>query len=358
MLEKKLNELNIFALRDLARKTGVNSPTSKKKEQLINEIVEITTGKKSPTTSKSKQGRPPKVFDYNFANVFDSGNENQISSVQTLHQDVTEYKTEDIVTVAGWLELVNNNAGILWVQKNFKNENYFVPSVVLQDYQVRMGDRIVAEVNVDENQKVVKRIFSINDSPILNLPAKRKSYDSIENVLPNRDLKFNEQDLNSLNIKLGENTYVYGTNNNQNTQTVIRLLNNAKIANKLYVNVAVAGKNQIYLSELKNTENFISSIMDETDIVKRIVNLAIERAKRILEIEEDVLLVVDDMSSIYGIEKNGDMLMKNFVSLAKETKGKGSISLIAVMPHNGFNQVEKLADKRLNISNETISIVE
>ena len=32
MLEKNLNELTVFALRDLARRTGVASPTNKKKE--------------------------------------------------------------------------------------------------------------------------------------------------------------------------------------------------------------------------------------------------------------------------------------------------------------------------------------
>jgi len=60
MLQDKLNELNIFALRDLARHTGVKSPTSKKKEQLIKEIVEITSGEKKPDVNKNKQGRVEK----------------------------------------------------------------------------------------------------------------------------------------------------------------------------------------------------------------------------------------------------------------------------------------------------------
>ena len=356
MLEKKLNELNIFALRDLARKKGVNSPTSKKKEQLIKEIVDITTGQKSPSEARTKQGRPPKVFDYSFANVFDSVNSLEINSMQTLQQNVVEYADEDITTVAGCIELVNDNAGILWVQKNFKNENYFVPSSILQNYEVKMSDRIVAEVVADDSKKVVNRIFSINDNPISKLPSKRKNYDEINNLLPNRVLKFDDEKFNSLNIKIGENVYVYGTNNNQNTQAVIQLLNSAIIQNKLYVNVSVAGKNQIFLRELKNTENFISNIMDESDTAKRIVSLAIERAKRILEIGEDVVVAVDDMSSIYGVEKIGEMLMKQLSSIAKETKGKGSITLLAVMPNNNFNQIEKLADKRLIVSNETISV--
>ena len=88
-----LNELNIFALRDLARKTGVSSPTSKKKEVLIKEIVEIVSGKKEPQI-KTKQGRPPKTFGYSFTNVFDFG------GVQTLNQKIEESTDCETKTVA------------------------------------------------------------------------------------------------------------------------------------------------------------------------------------------------------------------------------------------------------------------
>lgn len=351
----KLNELNIFALRDLARKTGVSSPTSKKKEQLITEIIEIVSGQKSPT-DKSKQGRPPKVFDYNFANVFNNGRSNsfEVSSNQTLRQNEVEYENSDIVTVAGWIELVNNNAGILTVNKNFQNENYFVPSSVLVNYNVKTGDRIVAEINIDENQNVVKEIFSVNDCPVSKLSKKRCDYDSIQYVFPNKRLNFFNEKYNSLTLLKGENIYVYGNNNNQNTSTIIDLMNSIEVANKLYVNISVAEKNKCLLKNLQSKENFLVNIMDENDVQKRIVNLAIERAKRIIEIGEDVLLVVDDMASIYGVEKSGLILMKSLVSLAKETKGKGSITLLAVMPNENFNQIEKLADRRLRVENELV----
>ena len=39
-----LQQLRIHELRDLARKMGVNAPTSKKKEVLIEEIVKIMNG--------------------------------------------------------------------------------------------------------------------------------------------------------------------------------------------------------------------------------------------------------------------------------------------------------------------------
>ena len=249
MLKENLNELNIFALRDLARKTGVASPTSKKKEVLIEEIVEIVSGKKEPEI-KTKQGRPPKMFGYDFTSMFDVHYGENGLSTQTLKQESKKYGHDDITTVAGWIELVNNGAGILWVQNNFKNEQLFIQSDLLKNFLVKNGDRIVAEVVVIDNKKVVQNIFSINDLPIVNLPKKRNDYDSIEYVLPNEKIEFEKVEFQNLEILKGENVYIYGSNNNHNTQQVIELVNKAKVTNKIYVNVSVAVKNQMFLQKM------------------------------------------------------------------------------------------------------------
>ena len=82
--------------------------------------------------------------------------------------------------------------------------------------------------------------------------------------------------------------------------------------------------------------------------------MATERSKRFLEAGEDALVVVDDISSIYGIDKEGLNLVKNLVSITKEGGKKGSITLLAVMPNESFNQIEKLADRRLKILDKNI----
>ena len=354
-LEKRLNELNIFALRDFARHTGVKSPTSKKKEQLIKEIIEITSGEKQPNVNKSKQGRPPKVFDYNFSNMFNSQNGLDLAK-KTLNQEVQEIECDEIVTVAGWLELVNGNAAMLWVQKKFETEKYFVPSEVLKKYSVKMGDRVVAQINTDETRKIVKEIFSVNDCPVLRMPENRRDYFEVEHSLPKRKLKFCSEKFSNLNLMIGENTYLYGVQNNLNTTTVVDMLNDCEIENKIYLNVSIAEKNKIYLSKLNNVETFFANITDETEFAKTIVCLAVERVKRILENGEDVLFVVDDIASISGIEKVGLDLVKNLVSVTKEGDRQGSITLLAVVPNVQFNQIEKLADKRIVIENDILKV--
>lgn len=72
--KEELNKLGIYDLRDVARKKGVRSPASKRKDQLITEIIDIQNGVQQPIFN-NKFGRPTKArltktdilveFDYN-----------------------------------------------------------------------------------------------------------------------------------------------------------------------------------------------------------------------------------------------------------------------------------------------------
>ena len=86
-MKNRLEDFNIFALREFARQTGVKSPTSKKKEQLIEEITRIVSGVKKPENSNSKQARPPKNFGYDISQMIDSFQEIELSK-QVLNQEI------------------------------------------------------------------------------------------------------------------------------------------------------------------------------------------------------------------------------------------------------------------------------
>lgn len=351
MLENKLNELNIFALRDLARRAGVSSPTSKKKEELINGIVAIMSGEKQPDVNRTKQGRPPKVFGYDFSDVL---NAKVVPLNQLiLNQPTKEYSDEDITTVAGWLEPVNNGAAIMWINKNFKNENYYVSKELFAGRDIRCGDRVVAEIGTKDNQQFVKKIFSVNDVPLLQLNNRVKFEDICHEDL-DESLSFEKEEFNSLEIEKGTNVFVYGEDNAENTMAVVGMLNSCKSEHKIYINISLTEKNKTRLQNLKNVEAFVANLCDELDVVRRVILLAVERIKRILEIGESVVVVVDDMQSIYGLEKDGPTLVKNLVSTTKSNIEFGSISLIALMPNNNLVQIEKLADKRLKIINKNV----
>ena len=57
--KEELSNIDVHSLRNLAREIGVRAPTSLKKAELIDEIIQIKKGVKQPYTLK-KAGRPLK----------------------------------------------------------------------------------------------------------------------------------------------------------------------------------------------------------------------------------------------------------------------------------------------------------
>ncbi len=54
--KETLNQMRIYELRDLGREKGVKSPTSLKKNELIDKILEISCGETEPY--RTNRGRP------------------------------------------------------------------------------------------------------------------------------------------------------------------------------------------------------------------------------------------------------------------------------------------------------------
>lgn len=59
---RNLEDLGIFQLRELAREIGVHLPTTLRKNELIQKIREVASGETKPFVSTTKKGRPPKQF--------------------------------------------------------------------------------------------------------------------------------------------------------------------------------------------------------------------------------------------------------------------------------------------------------
>lgn len=361
MTEEQLNELSIFALRELARRTGVYAPTSKKKNELIREIIDISEGKKQPYIAKTKQGRPPKGIGYSFADILMPKtylDMSQPSNIVSFNQKKVEFQYDDIKTVSGYVELINNKSAFLWVRKQENYIQYFIPENLVEEFDIKTGDKLLVEVSSKDNQFIVKSIFNINDCPIMKYNKERKNYYEIEHIEPKKLMKFDKDDYNQFDIKLGESVYLYGSNNKNNTEIIINLINSCKINKKIYINVSIAEKNKYLLNELVGAELFVSSITEEMDNVKRLINIASERAKHILESGENVLIAIDDVLSLSGIDSTDLPITKNLLSLTKCGKDAGTISLFAIMPADkNINLFEKLVDKRIKIVDKKLILI-
>lgn len=356
MTREELNELSIFALREFARRTGVYAPTSKKKGQLIEEIIEISEGKKQPYIAKTKQGRPPKNYGYPFAEVF-VGAPAQNYTNNYMKQETNFAYTDDITALNGYVE-INGDSNLMWSFQNNKLVCLRLAKGLAEQYNLRTGDLLMVELEKD-NHEVVEKIISINNIPIKNYSKARLNYTEIEHEMPTNFLGFECEKYQDVNIKIGESVYLYGASNSENSQTIVEMLNSCNADRKLYVNTSIVEKNKYLLGCLNNTENFVTNFSDSIDDARRVVMLATERAKRVVEKGESCVLAVDDVQSVRGIDVEDLRLTKNLMSITKNGKNGGSVTLLAILPSSrSMDMFEKLADKRVKVVDRKLFLMD
>ena len=180
--EEKLEKLGIYDLRRVARYCGVSSPTSKRRDVLITEILKIQSGELKPVFN-NKIGRPVKTIGEEGdlqTNLIINGDQELEAYVKPQLQD-DSYLVLDQNYIEGEMPLSTNIIEFKGIISKTKQNNYYVISqlklkenkIVIVDettmnkYNLILGDLIhgVAYLYVNKGYARVKEISEINDAP-------------------------------------------------------------------------------------------------------------------------------------------------------------------------------------------------
>ena len=175
--KKELQQTDIHSLRNIARSVGVSSPTSKHKENLVEEILAIISGQQEPQYKNANRGRPTKQT----ANI--------VYPKETYHFQTFAASPEE--------KQKNEKSGIVVFDGNkvFVKKLRFVASSSDFDFdaalakKLKLKDNDVVSYDFDSNGKV--RITSINGAPV---------FDEKKNVL-NHTIAFSHSNLILLDTK-------------------------------------------------------------------------------------------------------------------------------------------------------------
>ncbi len=339
---EELKELCIYELRHLARDTGVKSPTSKVKQELIKQIIEIREGKREPILERSKKGRPPKVYNFN----------KQKQKSITFCQEQSKYDCLGASTIIGYVDIFNDVA--YCCVEGYLSSRYLIDEELFARFNLKIGDKILVELDSDKN--IIKDIYTINGQPSNAVESRRDYYD-FQHVYVDKKISFSEN-FGDLEANLGDNIFLFGTNNINNTKMLINALNNVENCKKIYINTSLTEKTKGLILELKDCDKFLANITDEFDYVKSVVALAINYAKRLFEMGENVLIAVDDVLSISAIEDKEMLYTKGLLSLSKTAQNSASISIFALMTRDEkLLWADKLADRRFVIDGNDIMLL-
>ncbi|MFA5676745.1 MAG: hypothetical protein WDA65_09555, partial [Christensenellales bacterium] len=194
MLNKsEFDNVNLFQLRDIARELGVASPTSLKRDMLIEAICDIVTGKTLPSP-KSLRGRPTKGTDE--PSPLLKKLKSQMEFLQghvvrqetaapkqayTARQEPPEFETptaQSIPALAferdadereGVLEIHNEGFGFLRVRNcEPSSEDAYLSNAQIRRFNLRRGDTVRGKVkNIHEDKyDAMYNIISVNGIPL------------------------------------------------------------------------------------------------------------------------------------------------------------------------------------------------
>lgn len=341
----QLENLTIYEIREVARRAGL-IPGTKRKSEMIDEIIAVSEGKLSPVTEK-KFGRPPKSI--GLADLFVSSPTTApfYSETIALNQNPIKFKHGDMQEISGYLEVKSKGGGILWEKEDGQFNLYAVPLLVVESHNLRHGDKILASANATPEGSIIKEIFRINDVRANLQPKHRLKYEQIKHITPNKTIPNNK----NLNLMFGECYFIIGDNSLENSTQAIDFLNNCNADYKIYINNLVADKNAYLLNNLnEDVEQFTVNVTDDVNLARVIIRLAYERAKRILELGKTCIMLIDDLGGIMGMDEN-NYIARNLLNLTKNSS-KGAITVVAVAEDNKYTMPYfKLADKKFKVEN-------
>lgn len=355
---EKLKNLRIHDLRDFARGVGVQSPTSKKKGELLNEIYMIQTGQTMPHISKNKQGRPlkGKLASLEHSQSASNGFVDEMAEKNVyLDYDYSSIHNMDFVlnlpkssynavfgneggdSVKGVLDILQNGFGYLRVSGFVSDNNDCIVSpILIKEHSLKKGCHVSGNAQHWQGGKhrLLTKVKYFLPRP---QSEKQPEYESIEHLPLSTALK-NAHMVWEQNLQEGGKYFVRDTNFNDVKQNMLKALQND-------YSVLVVNLNGLLEENAHNvfSENYVYQNLDFSLSEKQVassLNLIVETAKRKMESGENVVLVINNFSAVLKTfnmlyspvyEKNvlreTVLYFKNLLATAKKAT-QGSITLM------------------------------
>ena len=373
----RLNKLNIFEMRQIARYFGVSKPAESKKEQLIAEVLNIAQAKTAPK-APSKVGAPPKSHSYDAELVADIETCRRLylqlnDSIKTDRPDAQMFTVSDgeserrskyVKQVKGILDKTDV---YLLRDNGFSNPHgVFVHDSYVNRYCLKCGDMVcgVAQCNEQCGGYGLTDVISVNGAQ----PARnRNSFSSFTRIYPEKRVKTEHGGDTACRIidlfaplALGQRAFITGPANSGKSAVLKSLINGAKINKPEILTVTLlVGARPEEATDFKRTlgdDNLFFTTFDMPDEEHvQAVHLVSEYAKRLCESGKDVLLAIDGLGNfVRALRHDRVEELKKLLFSACNAEEGASLTVVAALEseESAFGGVSALADMCVELSGE------
>lgn len=362
----ELLSLGIYDLRELGRNVGVSSPTSMKKEPLVDAILSIIYGEAPRRNIGKGRGRPAKakekpsklyvdliekietpdldssfIYDEDVPYVssfnYDTLLESKVASYQSPYVN-DALNDENIITLKK--AVISFEDGKVYARKlKFiqSEKDHEVPEMIVKDFNLKDSD--VVEFLPDDFNKKVEQVIKVNGNFVSRLNASTGKNEWQEGV----ELYVNDDVL----IKTNTSNIIYAPTMNER-QILTEDIYNKLIDCEFSVVKVCFDKvkpSSIAGNDIHRAEFYATCIGDEFESLA-MAEAAIERVKFYSTVTRKTAIVIDNLGWLISvIESFPKSIYGNFINkLANLSKAvNGNITVVCVCSHLPNEQVKTLS---------------
>ncbi len=361
--ERELLKMNIYLLRAIGREIGVKAPASKKKEELVRDILLIQEGKLQPEP-KPKKGAPPKM-DKELLKPYLIA-ETAVGDYTTI-EDVdrklvfNDSEIKDEFVSEGVLELHQMGFGFLRANnyENSRENDVYVSIQNIRKYNLRVGDKVKAKAKItrDGDSAALQEVLSINDlSPELFFD--RKKFEDLVPYYPTDRIRLETENANDYSMRfidlfaplgMGQRGLIVAPPKTGKTTLLKKIANSIETNHKdVKLIVLLIDERPEEVTDIQRSvkgEVVFSTFDESPEHHIKVAELVINRAKRLVEVGQNVVILMDSitrLSRAYNsvIESSGRTLSggldpialngpKRFFGSARNIENGGSLTILS-----------------------------
>ena len=361
---EELSKFGIYQLRTIGREVGVKLPTTYNKNDLINEILDITSGKKEPYFKQTKKGRPPKDIMQGIVSSDQKLSEYLRLSREELFylNDVSRDCESEEIDIEGLL--LNCDDYKVVVPCVWSGKFCFVTENCVAIHNLKEGDYITgkAKYKISCNKSVLTQIISVNEERTVSESSQDKveNLDIIENpILSNAEnafisavcpMKPKDRVLavaeNKKSLLIGMYTLVKSLATNPNNKVVCVLIN----CNFDVINIFESISGLTLLASAFDVEDSCQLGQYE---------LALKHINRLCEVSnKNIIEVVIDVGAIIGVYNHSQDASQTFFELKTNFSSaknlKNSLTIIYGLVYNtsGYSELDGLENLKITFPND------
>lgn len=370
-MKEKLETLPLSELRELAKARGLKGLTALRKSEIIEKILETVEEDKQKVEVKSEDKSESEIKTEVKTEVKSEAKSEvyieskpEIKKSDSQQEEKTGNGTLDSgIRAYGILEIMPDGYGFIRCENYLPGDNdvYVSPSQI-RKFNLKTGDIILGKVRVKTQNEKFGALLYLSEINNMNPSeaVKRKNFEDLTPIFPNKRLKL-ETDKNNMAMRIfdivspigkgqrgmivsppkaGKTTLLkevaQSINKNHPDMHLIILLIDERPEEVTDIKEAIEGE---------NVEVIYSTFDEMPDHHKRVSEMVIERAKRLVEHHKDVMILLDSITRLAraynltippsgrtlsgGLDPAALHMPKRFFGAARNMREGGSLTILA-----------------------------